>query len=333
MVNDMDPHLTRDWFELLERTALPVGAAVTRFPIGYPEQPDACLLPMMRLPQSPWQIEALATFYSPIFGPINEVNLDVAGLREVCSRIRVDRNQPTARLDLSPLSPDGIFFATAQQALRSAGWIVGTYFRFGNWYARITHPDFTAYIDQRPSALRNTIVRASRKLERRSDFDLRIHTAPGQPLDQAIVDYATVYGQSWKRPEPYPDFIPGLCRLAAARGWLRLGVMTLDQQPVASQLWLVAGDRAQIVKLAYDPAFRHLSVGTVLTARLMQFVIEQDQVNEIDYLIGDDAYKRDWTPQRRERHGIVAFNPSSPRGLALAARHCAGRLLHKPIRP
>ena len=329
MVSETDPHLTRDWFKLLERTALPTGAVVSYLPVGPPARPDACLLPMMRLARSHWRIEALATCYSPIFGPIDEPNLDDTLLRNVFNRIRANRAQHTALLDLAPLSPDEPFFGRARQALRASGWMVGTYFRFGNWYVRINSPDFSAYLAQRPSALRNTLTRARRKLERRSDVDLRIHSAPGRTLEQAISDYSIVYGQSWKRPEPYPEFIPGLCRLAAARGWLRLGVLTLGQRPVASQLWLVSGGRAHIVKIAYDPDYRHLSVGTVLTARLMQFVIEQDRVNEIDYLIGDDAYKRDWTPQRRERHGLIAFNPASLRGLALAARHFAGRLRRK----
>ncbi|MCK7579235.1 MAG: hypothetical protein MZV65_28230 [Chromatiales bacterium] len=76
----MDPHLTPDWFDLLERTALPPDAAVTYIPTGPPEQPNACLLPMMRLAASPWRIEALSTFYSPIFGPISEAQLDAGTL-------------------------------------------------------------------------------------------------------------------------------------------------------------------------------------------------------------------------------------------------------------
>jgi ribosomal protein S18 acetylase RimI-like enzyme len=326
---NMDPHFTPDWFKLLERTALPPGAAVTYTPIGPPEQPNTCLLPMMRLAASPWRIEALSTFYSPIFGPISEAQLDIAALSAVFARIRQDRSWPTAQLDLSPLNPDGNFFIHAQQALEAGGWIVSTYFRFGNWYAPIGRPDFAFYWAERPSALRNTFNRAHRKLQRRMDFDLRILQKPGPALDQAIADYAHVYAKSWKRPEPYPEFIPALCRLAAARGWLRLGILALDQQPVASEIWLVEQGRAQIVKLAYDPAYRHLSVGTVLTAEMMRHVIEADQVEEIDYLIGDDAYKRNWTPQRRERHGIIAFNPLSVRGLALAARHLGGRLLKR----
>jgi CelD/BcsL family acetyltransferase involved in cellulose biosynthesis len=59
----------------------------------------------------------------------------------------------------------------------------------------------------------------------------------------------------------------------------------------------------------------------------MRHVIESDMVKEIDYLIGDDAYKQDWMPLRRERHGLIAFNPRSLRGLLEAGKHFAGRLI------
>ena len=70
-----------------------------------------------------------------------------------------------------------------------------------------------------------------------------------------------------------------------------------------------------------------MTLGTdqpVLTAALMKHVMDEDRVSEVDYLSGDDAYKRDWMAQRRERVGLVAFDPHSPRGLLAAARHFAG---------
>ena len=55
--------------------------------------------------------------------------------------------------------------------------------------------------------------------------------------------------------------------------------------------------------------------------------IEQDHVQEIDYLIGDDAYKRAWMSLRRERWGIVAYDPRSASGLIGLGREIAGRIL------
>jgi hypothetical protein len=48
---------------------------------------------------------------------------------------------------------------------------------------------------------------------------------------------------------------------------------------------------------------------------LMQYVIDQDRVEVIDYLCGDDAYKKDWMSHRRERWGVWIFNRRTPRGL------------------
>ena len=74
--------------------------------------------------------------------------------------------------------------------------------------------------------------------------------------------------------------------------------------------------------------------GTLLTALLMEQAIDLDKVREIDYLIGDDTYKAAWMSQRRERFGLVAYDPLTLRGLAGLARQAVGeawrRLRPKP---
>ena len=54
--------------------------------------------------------------------------------------------------------------------------------------------------------------------------------------------------------------------------------------------------------------------------------LDVDRVVEIDYLNGDDAYKRSWVSHRRERVGIVAHNLRTPRGLARSIKEAAGEL-------
>jgi len=41
---------------------------------------------------------------------------------------------------------------------------------------------------------------------------------------------------------------------------------------------------------------------------MMKYVIDMDGVNIVDYVQGDEAYKEDWTPKRRERCGVLIFN-------------------------
>ncbi len=50
-------------------------------------------------------------------------------------------------------------------------------------------------------------------------------------------------------------------------------------------------------------------------------------VLDVDYLTGDDPYKKDWMTHRRERWGITAFNPRTPRRVLMAARHVGAAAL------
>jgi CelD/BcsL family acetyltransferase involved in cellulose biosynthesis len=87
-------------------------------------------------------------------------------------------------------------------------------------------------------------------------------------------------------------------------GWSRLAVLYIKGQPVAAQLWFVCHDKAVIFRLAYDKAWKSYSPGSILTCFLMEYVIDTDKVEEIDFLTGNDAYKQDWMSVRRERYAM-----------------------------
>jgi hypothetical protein len=184
---------------------------------------------------------------------------------------------------------------------------------------------YASYWAQRPSVLRNSVERGRRRLSKSGAWRIDIHTEQTSTLGAAIDAYERVYNQSWKVPEPHPNFIPGLIRMAAGQGWLRLGVLWLEHEPIAAQLWLVAGGKAKFFKLAYVQGREKLSAGSVLTAALMQRVRDVDGVAEVDYLSGDDSYKADWMASRRERIGLVALDVRRARGLTAAIRHFGGR--------
>ncbi len=214
------------------------------------------------------------------------------------------------------------------EELRAAGFVVQSYFCFGNWYLAVNGRSFAQYCESLPSVLRNTLQRKRKKLEKSGRATIEILTG-GDGLEAAIEAYTKVYLSSWKKPEPYAEFIPGLIRLCAGQGVLRLGVAHVDGQPAAAQLWIVHNGAALIYKLAYDEQFADLSVGTILTANLMQHVLDIDKVDVVDYLSGDDAYKKDWMSDRRERWGILAMNPRTVGGAKAIARHVGGRYLKR----
>ncbi|MEY2683379.1 MAG: hypothetical protein RJA09_523 [Pseudomonadota bacterium] len=233
---------------------------------------------------------------------------------------------------LDPLAAEGEVLQGLKAALGRQGLLTSTYFCFGNWYTPLAPGGFGVYWHQRPSTLRHTVERATRKLDRlQPGWRMVVVTGQDTPeqVEQALAAYQAVYAQSWKVPEPAVRFVPELVRLAARQGWLRLGVLYLQDQPVAAQLWLVSEGTAHIFKLAYVQGMEKWSVGSVLTAHLMRHVIDVDGVRELDYGQGDDAYKKDWMTHRRERVGLLVWDLRRPGAWWPALRHGGGRWLRR----
>jgi hypothetical protein len=209
------------------------------------------------------------------------------------------RQRAVRSLQLEPIAENDENLQSLQQAMTSCGFSCHRYFSFYNWFHRTNGESFSEYMACRPSRVRNTLKRKQRKLQREQDCRIRLFT--DSQLDQALTDYRTVYNASWKANEVFEPFVDGLARQLAKSGWLRLAILYIDNQPAAAQFWFVVHGKASIFKLVYDEAWKRYSPGTILLAYLMQQVIDKEQVEEIDFLTGNDAYKQDWMSERRQR--------------------------------
>jgi len=318
-----DPHLQLSWFVLLAKTAMLPGAQLALLPCG------GAWLPMMHSPAAKGRIEGVSNFYTPIYGLINGKSVDEVALQQHFKALR--NFSGISELRFAPMDHLSRDFQVLSVCLKKAGWWVSDYFCFGNWYHPVAERGWADYLAGRPGCVRTTLARAERRLAK-VGFEVEIVRNAGPSLEKAVDEFVAVYGASWKEPEPYPAFIPGLCRMAAAQGYLRLGVLRTNQRAIAAQLWLVAHGTAYIVKLAYDPQFAHFSPGSVLTAAMFRSAIDVDQVSSIDYLIGDDPYKAEWMTLRRERRGVIAFNPRDFRGLVGGVKHFASAHLRTYLR-
>lgn len=338
--HDQAPDLfhTLSWFRHLYECGIDRGDALVVAHAATPTNGPGFLLPLLRRRGAPAAVlgpslTSLSNYYSSLYGPIGAAAAVTAeGCRALARSLRRDV-RGSAVIDLQPLDRDGPLYRHLAAALRAEGYAVDTYFCFGNWYLPVKGRRWAEIEPGIPSRQRNTIKRARKKLDEAGTWTLTIHGTPGPALEQAIEDYQAIYARSWKQPEPFVRFVPGLCRWTAERGWLRLGVVRLGDVPIAAQIWFVHQRKALIFKLAYDEAHKRLSAGSVLTAELMRHVVDVDAAEEIDYLTGDDAYKADWMTDRRERVGLLAFRLGTLSGLAAAARHALGRLRAARRRP
>lgn len=328
--------LTLPWFQNFIKTTLGPEDQVRAYGIiGTGEDASTRALLLMRSSRnsgglfSPRKLESLSNYYSCYFSPHLTASGDASRelLRKIAMAIAGDKPRWDI-VEIKPLAADSNHFLELGETFKGAGFVVQTYFSSGNWYLPVNGRSFAQYMESLPSVLKNTLNRKRKKLEKTGRARIEIVTG-GPGLDAAIAAYTRVYLSSWKKPEPHPQFMPGLISTCAAAGTLRLGIVYVDGQPAASQLWIVHNGHALIYKLAYDEQFGELSVGTILSATLFQYVLDVDKVSEVDYLSGDDSYKKDWMSHRRERWGILALNPRTPRGALAIARHVCGRAVKR----
>ena len=259
-------------------------------------------------------MRALSNFYTAIYGPTLAPDVTVADLDAIADEL-VQTASGLSTIDLNPLEDNSAFLSACERSLRKARWITERYPRFGNWYLETHGLSFAQYLGTRSGQLRSTLRRKAKKAGQRGGVHFEIVTDPDQ-VDSAMNCYEAVYRKSWKTDEPHKNFIREIAREFAVRGWLRLGIATMDGRPVASQIWFCYRGTASIFKLAYDPEFRDFSVGSLLTAHLMKAALDVDQVTIVDFLCGDDDYKKDWMTNRRQRIGLRGTRAASVERLA-----------------
>ena len=307
--------LTLAWYRNLAGQALPEDCRV-RIYVAYEGDNVHGILPMKFAAERSSlfacrKLEALSNYYSSLFMPLAVSPGCLQAIVDEIARERWDT------VDMHPMAQDSTLFEGLVAAMKRSGMSVQPYYCFGNWYLKVDGRSYRDYSNALPSKLKNTLKRKARQFSAMSS-SMEIITDIDE-VDRAIGAYQKVYDSSWKIREPHPGFMPGLIKLCAEHGWLRLGLAYLGDEPIAAQLWIVKDGIASIYKLAYDKNFSRLSAGSLLTARMMEYVIDVDHVSEVDYLSGDDDYKKDWMSDRRERWGIIAYNKHTPRGVCMGA--------------
>jgi hypothetical protein len=268
---------------------------------------------------------SLSNYFSALFEPIHAPGLSARQLQPLIRTLRVEGHKPGV-LRFAPMDPESASFALLNQAFKLAGLLTYKYFRFGNWHLPCEGLSWDTFFASRPAILRNTVRRMRKRFANEGGS---IELVSGGPrVEDAIEAYKRVYAESWKTAEPLQDFVTGLVRHSAQAGNLRFAIAWMNGKPVAAQIWLVAFGRAEIFKLAYDKTQKQYSPGTLLTAHLLEHVMDVDKVSEVDYLSGDDPYKATWMTERRERWGMVTFDLWTLGGAMGALRQAVSNLLH-----
>jgi hypothetical protein len=232
-----------DWFQNFAETVVQDQDRIRVYGVETGEGLPAAALPMLWTPRPKWsfspaRLDGLVNYYSTYFAPVILNGEDVTVVaRALATGLWKDRRQWDV-VTLQPLDHDSGVFEALDQALRDVGMLTQTYFCFGNWYLEVGGRSYLEYLESLSSVLRKNIPYNIRRLEKSKQARIEI-VVGGAGLDRALDDYEKVYNSSWKIPEPFPLFIRGLAGLAARNGGLRLGLIYVDGEPAAAQIWIV----------------------------------------------------------------------------------------------
>lgn len=274
-------------------------------------------------------ITSLTSFYSSVTEPIFFVSPSKTAMLQLF--VNIDKQYQWHSMQLGDFN-DGV----VEQALLD-------YFPYQRLFSKTDNVyqtdiiDYSSYYQQRPSQLRNTIKRREKKLIKAHQYRTEIITNV-EAFDLAFSAYKTIYQQSWKGDEYSFDFIEKVCLAALIENKLRFGLLFVDDEPAAAQLWFLqtADDdsaeqknsellqtTASIFKLAYSPKYQQYSVGSILSLALSEHVISKDKATIIEFGMGSESYKKDWLTDKRTRRSYQVFNPKSIYGKLAIIRYIA----------
>jgi CelD/BcsL family acetyltransferase involved in cellulose biosynthesis len=181
------------------------------------------------------------------------------------------------------------------------------YICFGNWYLGNINYSGDEYIGRRSKNTRKQLNKRMRRLNEVGNLAVKIGKEK-EEINYYMDLYQQVRAKSWKHREMDRAFHEDFRRIMAEKGWLRFGFLTLNGSPIAVQIRIVCNRTAYFMNTAHDSKYENFSPGTLLRTEFTKYLIDEDKVEEIDTLKGDEPYKKEWTPERRERRGITIFN-------------------------
>ncbi|MEQ1687161.1 MAG: GNAT family N-acetyltransferase [Sphingopyxis sp.] len=308
-----------DWFETLHAACLANHA-----PLIAEARDDAGGGVRLFLARKGDSVFALANYYSFSWAPLWRGRPDAAQQSALLRSIALSLKLHAPKLWFAAIPAADGSADTLAKALRDAGWVVDVQPSSHNHWLDTKGRSFADWWAMRPGALRSTVQRKAKKR-------LVALSIADQFSDSDWDDYETVYRQSWKPPEGFPDFLREWARSAGAAGTLRLGIARIDGAPVAAQFWTCEAGTAYIHKLAHVSGHDALSPGTLLSHAMFAHAFDVDKVARIDFGTGDDGYKRDWMEDSAALMTIRAWDPHQPTAWTSMARHMLSRLVAKAL--
>jgi hypothetical protein len=182
------------------------------------------------------------------------------------------------------------------------------------------------------SSHRKHLRSEAKKLQ--TDFQGRLRISSfGKPseLDEAIRDAEEIAKRTYQRElgfgfEPTQQSLD-LLRFYAAKGWLTVYILYLDEIPCAFSIGTIADGLYCCDYLGFDPRFRKYSPGTFLLTKMFEDLCKAG-IGKVDFGSGGGAYKERFGNLHLVEASVSIFAPTS-KGLALNAVRTSTGMIDK----
>ncbi len=306
---DINPFVCDIWLQKFEQHLVSSDERPL-YAVGMVGDECAILIPLLlcRTPKMrAIKIRSMANFYPTVYSPLTKTGVPDEETATLFANYFLTTYPNAVIFEFEPLRDNGLPQLIAKQYSHSGKSVWRKYHKHANRYEAVLGDNFEEYLKRRPSQLKNTIRRKNKLLHKETDSELTIHST-AQDIVQHYAAFRLIYQESWKEDESYPDFIGEVLQGLAEAGKAVLGILVVDGEPAAAQVWLKIGLGWGVFKLAYRPKYRRYSVGTLLTAGVIEHLLAHRDITEIDFFSGDDSYKTDWVQSEREHSGIEILN-------------------------
>lgn len=166
-------------------------------------------------------------------------------------------------------------------------------------------PDFEAYMAERPSRLRNSLDRTSRRLKKEGAYYHRVQLNELEgALDTLRLLHHQVFGDR-SLFLPYFDRFAAAARLGVACGELALHQLRVGDSVIALVVALEVAKRVSYYQGGRNTDHRWRGAGVYLECCILEQACGNGFV-EFDHLRGQEEYKRGWAPETRHLTRIIA---------------------------
>lgn len=258
------------------------------------------------------KIELIGNVYSParnfIFGDINDEEKKEC-LSEIFEYL-FNYFSLWDAIEFCPLLEEDKNCEILQQVILEKGYKKSKELYDKNWYLNGINYSAEEYLKKRPHAFRNSLRKRRRKIEELGRLEFKM-IKDSENIDKYMDCYYDVYARSWKKREDIgPTFHRALAGLAAAKGWLRLGILFLNDIPVAALFCIVSNKVGFFLKVSYDKKYKEYGLGNIIHYETIRHMIDHDRIESIDLGAGSEEFKKMWVSESREMKRILLFNNS-----------------------